>query len=220
MIKKRIITPELPSMMAPAVPAEEVGYARVSDTDQDPAFQIALLKKRGIPDENIFVDHGKSGRTMDRPQLRLALKLMRPGWTLVIWKLDRLGRNALGLMHLAQEFIEEGMNLVSMTEQIDTRTPFGRFYFGLLAHLAQLESDMTQERTRAGMARLKDEGFRLGRPMKVTAAMKKAIEKDLRNPKLSKKDIANRHKIGVSTIDLHFPGFRTKLMAKTKRKAR
>ena len=218
MIKKRLIAPELPSMMGPAIPAEEVGYARVSDPSQDPSMQIALLKKRGIPEANIFVDHGKSGRRMDRPQLRLALKLMRPGWTLVVWKLDRLGRNALGLMELAQEFIKDDMNLVSMTEQIDTRTPFGRFYFGLLAHLAQLESDMTQERTRAGMGRLKDEGFKLGRPNKVDDAMKKAIERDLRNPKLSKKDIAKRHKIGVSTIDLHFPGYRTKLMHKAKHK--
>ena len=94
-------------------PAEEVGYARVSDADdQNPDFQIQLLRERGIPDANIFVDF-QSGRTMNRPRLELALKLMtgRPGWTLVVYKLDRLGRNTAGLVELMHKFEKNEWNL-------------------------------------------------------------------------------------------------------------
>ena len=113
--------------LAVPTPAEEVGYWRVSTgRDQTPDMQIAALKRRGIPDDNIFGDIA-SGRKAKRPGLELALKLMagRPGWTLVFWKLDRLGRDRDELFRLDKEFKQEGWNMVSLTESIDTRTPMG-----------------------------------------------------------------------------------------------
>lgn len=202
-----------------ALPDEEVAYCRVSTDDQDPAFQIALMKKRGIPEDNIFVDEGVSGRKINRPQLSLALKLMegRPGWTLVVWKLDRLGRDALGLMELAKQFLEKGWNLVSLTEQIDTRTPFGRFYFGLLAHLAQLESDMTGERTRAGMLHRQAMGGNIGRVSKITTKQWIGVERLLlaKNPKTIA-DIAKQFGVSKSAVNNHFPGWRVKSLAERK----
>ena len=204
---------ETPFGLGQPVPAEEVGYARVSDKeDQDPDFQIALLKKRGIPEKNIFVDTA-SGRTMDRPKLELALKLMtgRPGWTLVVWKLDRLGRNVIDLLTLAQRFEENDWNLVSLTEQIDTRTPMGKAFFGFMAIMAQLESDLISERTKAGVARRREKGYRVGRKPKLTARQFDRLEAAILDDKDSSIDqIAKRFKVSTTTIRKYFSGWREK----------
>ena len=209
---------KLPLEMSKPLPDEEVGYCRVSTDDQNPDMQIAEMRKRGITEDNIFVDHGVSGRTMRRPQLTLALKLMegRPGWTLVVWKLDRLGRNALGMMQLAQEFMEKGWNLVSITESLDTRTAFGRFYFLMLAGLAQLESDHTVERTKAGMARRKELGIPLGRKTKITPEQFAEMEKMLLSREHTIKAVAKRFKVSTATVNAHFPGWQTKTAAERK----
>lgn len=195
------------------VPAEEVGYARVSDADdQDPDFQIQLLRERGIPDANIFVDF-QSGRTMNRPRLDLALKLMagRPGWTLVVYKLDRLGRNTAGLVELMHKFEKNEWNLVSLTEQLDTRTAMGRMIFTLMAAFAQLESDLISERTKAGIARRKQKGLQVGRMPKLTLEQLEGVEKALlRDATKSIKDIAKDYSVSPSLINKWFPGWRNK----------
>lgn len=200
-----------PGAMDEPVPAEEVGYARVSTTDQDPDFQLSLLRKRGIPENNLFVDVG-SGSKMNRKQLGYALRLMagRPGWTLVVWKLDRLGRNVKGLVDLMEEFQREGWNLVSLTEQIDTRTPFGKFYLHMLACLAQLERDMTVERTKAGLARRKELGVRLGRRSRLKPAQFADIERRLLETSEPIASIARRYKVSAPLVNHHFPGWRSK----------
>ena len=199
--------------VAEPIPAEEVFYYRVSKgRDQDPDFQIALAKKRGIPDDNIFGDV-ESGKGFSRKGLKKALQLMedRPGWTLVIWKLDRLGRNAHGLLGLMQEFQAKGWNLLSMTETIDTRTPMGRAFFGMLAVFAQLESDTTAERTRAGMARQKELGVNLGRGTQTSPEEFAEIERLLLKERAwTIVRIAKRFKVSTSMINHHFPGWRGK----------
>lgn len=212
-------SPETPFALGKPLPDEEVAYCRVSTPDQDPAFQIDLMRKRGIPEDNIFVDHGLSGRKMKRPGLDLALKLMagRPGWTLVVWKLDRLGRDALGLMEMGKQFTDNGWNLVSITEQIDTRTPFGKFYFGLLAMLAQLESDMTGERTKSAMAYVKGQGGIVGRSSNLTQKQWARVERYLLKTVRSIPDIAAQYGISPSAIKNHFPGWRGKTAAERKR---
>lgn len=202
-----------------ALPDEEVGYCRVSTPDQDPMYQKALMLKRGIPEDNIFTDHGFSGRKMNRPGLDLALKLMRgrPGWTLVVWKLDRLGRDVLGLLNLREEFEKEGWNLVSITENIDTRTPFGKFYFGMLAILAQLESDMTSERSAAGMAYVKAQGGVIGRSSKLTAKQWSAAERMILKSAKTLPAIAEKFGLSKSGLNNHFPGWRSKSPAERKR---
>lgn len=195
------------------VPTEEVGYARVSDADnQSPDFQIALLKARGIPDENIFVDMA-SGRSMKRPQLDLALKLMagRPGWTLVVYKLDRLGRNTKGLIELAEQFEQNQWNLVSITEHIDTRTAIGKAFFVFMAVFAQLESDLISERTKAGIARRAELGFPAGRRPKLSRRQFERLEAAI----LKEKDatiaqLAKRFDVAEVTVRQWFPDWRAK----------
>lgn len=197
------------------LPDEEVGYWRVSTgRDQSPDMQIAAMHRRGIPDANIFGDV-KSGRKAKRPGLEKALRLMagRPGWSLVVWKLDRLGRDTLELYRLMQEFDTEGWNLVSITESIDTRTAMGRAFFGMLAVFAQFESDTTKERTAAGMANAKLRGSQVGKNTRYTAAQFAQMERLIlskRGHPLSLGKIAYRFRMTTPNLRYHFPDWRTK----------
>jgi len=203
----------IPLELAAPDPAWEVGYWRVSTgRDQTPDMQIAALKRRGIPDELIFGDIA-SGRKAKRPNLDMAIKQMRPGGALVIWKLDRLGRDTMELLRLSKEFEAEGQNLVSLTEAIDTRTPMGRAFFGMLAVFAQFESDTTAERSRAGMAQAKANGSLVGAPGKLTAKQWEQMEKlilSTRSHQLSLNAIARRFRVSVALVNLRFPGWRNR----------
>lgn len=192
-------------------PDEEVGYARVSTADQSLELQLGALRDRGIPEANIFKDVASGGK-MDRRNLERALRLMegRPGWTLVVWKLDRLGRNVMGLLELAHRFEKNRWNLVSLTEQIDTKTPFGKFYFHMLAVLAQLERDMTIERTRAGLLRRKELGIKLGRQSRYSLKDFERMEKLIVESDKPLTAIAAEFGMSPMTINHHFPGWRSK----------
>lgn len=212
---------KIPLEVAPPIPAEEVFYWRVSTgRDQSPDMQIAAAKKRGIPDDNIFGEVA-SGRKANRPQLELALKLMygRPGWTLVVWKLDRLGRDTMELLRLSKEFEAAGQNLVSVTEAIDTRTAMGKAFFGMLAVFAEFESNTTAERSRAGMAQAKRNGSQVGAKSKLTIKQFEQMEKlilSTRAHKLSLNTIARRFRVSVALVNLRFPGWRGKTAAQRK----
>ncbi len=212
-MRKKSIASSVPTL-PPPVADQEVGYARVSTNDQSPEFQIEALKKRGIPEKYIFVDIG-SGKNLKRAKLGLALKFLksRPGWTLVVWKLDRLGRDVSGLVQLSQFFKEEGINLVSLTENIDTRSPIGMFYFHLLSCLAQLERDMTVERTRAAMVVKKEKGMHLGRKTRLSPTAFSDIEHRLLEGGETAEQIAVRYKISKHTVNYWFPGWRVKTAA-------
>lgn len=202
--------------MTDPVAAKEVFYARVSTGDQSVDMQVALAKKRGIPDINIYVDNA-SGRSMKRPGLQEALNRLRPGWALVVFKLDRLGRNLHGLLELLREFEDEGWNLVSLTEQIDTRGPFGRFYLAMLGALAQLESDMTAERTRMGMARKRELGMKLGRRPGLSPQQLVDMEKAITaKPEEALARIAKRFGVNKSNLLYYYPGWRAKTPAERK----
>ena len=207
---------KIPLEVAPPSPADEIGYWRVSTgRDQTPDMQIAAMKRRGIVDENIYGDVA-SGRKAKRPNLIMAIKAMRPGGTLVVWKLDRLGRDTMELLRLSKEFEAEGQNLVSMTELIDTRTAMGKAFFGMLAVFAQFESDTTKERTAAGMARARENGSQVGAKTKFTAAQWGKLEKLLLSPRahpLSVGRIAGRFDVSSALIHLRFPGWRGKTKA-------
>lgn len=210
-------TPKLLELAPPTL-AEEVAYWRVSTgRDQSPDMQIDAFRRRGIPEANIFGDVA-SGRKAKRPELENALKLMagRPGWTLVVWKLDRLGRDTAELLRLNQEFKDEGWNFVSLTEAIDTKTAMGQAFFGMLAVFAQFESDTTKERTAAGMARAKAAGSQVGARPKLSRKQFVQIEKLLLSPrahKLSVNRIAHRFRVSAAAIHFHFPKWRAKTKA-------
>jgi len=143
----------------------KIGYARVSTTDQNPALQLAALKKDRCG--RIFIDKA-SGAHRRRPELEKCLKALQPGDMLVVWKLDRLGRSLRDLIHLLDALKGHGVKFKSLTEAIDTHTPTGRAMWQLVGVLAELERSLIQERTQAGREAAKRRGVKLGRKAKLS----------------------------------------------------
>src|ERR1700722_8394401 len=125
------------------------GYARVSTDDQNPALQLAALKKDGC--KTIFKDAGLSGATTKRPALLGCLKKLEHGDTLTVWKLDRLGRSLRDLIIMLDDLKYRGVKFRSLTEAIDTETPTGRAMWQIIGMMAEYEHSLIAERTRAGV---------------------------------------------------------------------
>ena len=142
------------------------GYARVSTDDQNSALQLAALKKAGC--KTLFEDEGISGATTKRPALPRCLKALQADDTLVVWKLDRLGRNLRDLIYMLDDLSERGIKFQSLTESIDTATPTGRAMWQMIGVLAELERSLIAERTRAGVKMAQKRGVRFGRKLKLT----------------------------------------------------
>ena len=125
-----------------------IGYARVSTRDQNLEMQLDALDKAGC--KRIFTNK-LSGAQVERPGLKGALSHLREADTLVVWKLDRLGRSVKGLVDLVNELEARKVHFQSITDGVDTKTPAGRFFFHVMASLAQMERELILERTRAGL---------------------------------------------------------------------
>ena len=125
-----------------------IGYARVSTRDQNLEMQLDALNQAGC--KRIFTDK-LSGAQVELPGLKEALSHLRETDTLVVWKLDRLGRSVKGLVDLVNELEAQKLHLQSITDGVDTKTPAGRFFFHVMASLAQMERELILERTRAGL---------------------------------------------------------------------
>lgn len=140
-----------------------VGYMRVSTDEQEFALQRDALIRHGVPEDRIFSEK-MSGAQMNRAGLKRAIKVCWPSDTLVVWKLDRLGRSTIGVLEQIKALDDAGINLVSVTENLDTKSPMGKFTMTILAAFAQMERDMISERTAAGIAAKKraDPNFRMG----------------------------------------------------------
>jgi DNA invertase Pin-like site-specific DNA recombinase len=138
-----------------------VGYARVSTDDQTTRLQLDALKVAGC--DPVF-EESESGARRSRPQLDRALGELRPGDTLVVWKLDRLGRSLRDLLDVAEALRERYIALRSLTEHIDTSTAAGKMLYAVLGAVAQFERDVLRERTVAGMRAAKSRGEHIGRP--------------------------------------------------------
>jgi len=143
-----------------------VGYVRVSTNDQNTALQKNALECAGC--ELIFEDK-ISGKTSERPGLKKLLKALSSGDTLIVWKLDRLGRSMRHLVTLIEELRQRDINFRSLTDSIDTSTPMGRFFFHVMGALAEMERELIVERTRAGLEAARAQGRIGGRRPKLTA---------------------------------------------------
>ena len=148
--------------------AVKYGYARVSTDDQTPALQLAALKNSGC--KTIFKDAGLSGATTKRPALLCCLKKLDHGDTLIVWKLDRLGRSLRDLIAMLDDLKQRGVKFRSLTEAIDTDTATGRAMWQMIGVLAELERSLIAERTRAGVKDAKRRGVKFGRKRKLTAS--------------------------------------------------
>ena len=142
-----------------------IGYSRVSTADQDPALQVDALRTAGC--EKIFTEK-VSGTVRERPELSRVLEYLRPGDSLVVWRLDRLARSLSHLIDLVRDLDEREVGLVSISESIDTSTPGGRLVFHVFAALAQFERELIVERTEAGLAAARARGRVGGRPRALT----------------------------------------------------
>ena len=182
-----------------------IGYMRVSKSDGTQALDLQrdALLAAGVDPERLYEDLA-SGRKDDRPGLQACLKALQPGNTLVVWKLDRLGRDLKHLISLMDDLRQRQVGFKVLTgsgAQIDTTTANGRLVFGIFATLAEFESELIRERTQAGLASARARGRLGGRPRKMTKETLHMAMAAMTDPKANARAIARR--LGVSTTTLY-----------------
>lgn len=167
------VDPGTTEMPLPGGGGALIGYARVSTADQDLALQIDALRAAGC--RKIFKDVA-SGAQSERPDLDRCMDHLRPGDTLVVWKIDRLGRSLPHLVELVDTLNRDGVGFRCLTNTaINTTTPDGTLVFRIFAALAEFERELISERTKAGLRAAKERGTPLGRRAVMTPAkLKKA----------------------------------------------
>ena len=178
----------------------KIGYARVSTRDQNADLQVDAMKQAGC--ERIYQDIA-SGAKSARPELDKLLVHVRPGDTVVIWKLDRLGRSLKHLVELVGELAERKVGLQSLNDPIDTTHAQGRLVFNLFASLAEFERELIRERTQAGLSAARSRGRIGGRPKGLPAkaeATAMAAETLYREGRLSVSAIGEKLHISKSTL--------------------
>jgi DNA invertase Pin-like site-specific DNA recombinase len=154
----------------------DIGYARVSTGEQTLDLQRDALGKAGC---GKIYQETASGAKADRPVLEQVLGYLRPGDTLVVWRLDRLGRSLKHLIEVVAQLVERGIGFKSLTEQIDTTTPGGKLIFHVFGALAEFERDLIRERTHAGLAAARSRGRLGGRPKKLADAKQLELARTL-----------------------------------------
>ena len=173
-----------------------IGYARVSTQDQNLDLQVKALTKAGC--KKVF-DDKISGTRAERPGLATALAMLREGDTLVVWKLDRLGRSVKNLVDLVGELHGQGVQFKSLTDSIDTGTASGRFFFHVMASLAQMERELMVERTCAGLEAARLLGRKGGRKRQMTDSKVASAKKLLANG-VQPRDVAKNLGVSVPTL--------------------
>ena len=173
-----------------------IGYARVSTQDQHLELQRDALAKAGC--QKVFEDK-VSGTRADRSGLTSALELLRDGDTLVVWKLDRLGRSVKQLVDLVGALHQRCVQFRSLTDAIDTGTPSGRFFFHVMASLAEMERELTVERTRAGLTLARQLGRKGGRKPKMTESKIESAKKLLASG-VPPRDVAENLGVSIPTL--------------------
>jgi DNA invertase Pin-like site-specific DNA recombinase len=174
-----------------------IGYARISTHDQTLALQQDALEKAGC--EKIFTDR-VSGTKAQRIGLTEALSHLREGDTLVVWRLDRLGRSLRHLIDTITELNARGVGFKSLTENIDTTTSGGKLVFHIFGALAEFEREIIRERTQAGLASARSRGKLGGRPKALSAKEVQMLRNMANDPSLTVSDICQALGIGRSTF--------------------
>jgi len=173
-----------------------IGYARVSTQDENLELQIEALQQAGC--KKIFEDK-VSGSRAERSGLTKAQDTLREGNTLVVWKLDRLGRSVKNLVDLVGKLHTKGVQFKSLTDAIDTGTASGRFFFHVMASLAEMERELTIERTREGLEVARQLGRKGGRKRQMTESKIKSAKKLLASG-VPPRDVASNLGVSVPTL--------------------
>lgn len=176
-----------------------IGYQRVSTDDQNLDLQRQALIEAGVDPQNIYEDR-MSGSVRERPGLDNALRALREGDTLVVWRLDRLARSLKDLIRISEQLADRGVGLRSLKESIDTSTATGRLYFHLMGALAEFERNLIRERTMAGLEAARRRGRKPGRKPKMTDRKLAAALALVDEGRLLRREIAQEIGVSESTL--------------------
>lgn len=188
-----------------------IGYARISTDDQTHILQLDALKQEGC--EKIFQDTASGAKT-ERPGLSEALDFVRKDDTLVVWRLDRLGRSLKHLIELMSALEEKGIHFKSLQESIDTSTSGGKLIFHMFGALAEFERNLIRERTMAGLAAARGRGRTGGRPRKLNGSKQELLYKLYDDKQHSVKEICQIFDFSKSTLYLYLQDKNRFMMAR------
>jgi DNA invertase Pin-like site-specific DNA recombinase len=174
-----------------------IGYARVSTDDQTIDLQRDALLAAGC---QVIYEEKISGKNTDRTELNNCLKALRRGDTLVVWRLDRLGRSLKDLMDIVSNLEKTGINFISVTEHIETETAAGKLIFHLFGALSEFERNLIRERTKAGIAAARARGRKGGRKPILDQYKIKEIKALMADPSIKITTIAKRYGISRATL--------------------
>lgn len=176
---------------------QRIGYARVSTDDQHLDLQRNALMQAGC---GVIYEEAASGKSAARPELEQCRKALRAGDTLVVWRLDRLGRSLPDLVHVVNDLEQRGVGFESLTEKIETSSAAGKLIFHVFAALAEFERGLIRERTHAGLAAARARGRVGGRKPKLEEKQVREIKALLRDPDIQVSEVARRYGISRTTL--------------------
>ncbi|GAA0781101.1 recombinase family protein [Castellaniella ginsengisoli] len=182
---------------------QRIGYARVSTDDQNLDMQRDALTAARC---SVIYEETVSGKGSARPELEQCRKALRPGDTLVVWRLDRLGRSLPDLVQIVTELEQLGIGFESVTERIETGSAAGKLVFHVFAALAEFERNLIRERTNAGLAAARARGRVGGRKPKLDAKDVREIQALWRDKSIPVADIARRYGVSRTTLYKHLDG--------------
>lgn len=176
---------------------KRIGYARVSTDDQNLDLQRDALALAGC---SVVYEETMSGKSADRPELWHCLKALRSGDTLVVWRLDRLGRSLPDLVGIVSRLEQEGAAFESINERIETTSAAGKLIFHVFAALAEFERNLIRERTRAGLAAARARGRKGGRKPALAELQIREIKALLKDPEIQVASVATRYGVSRTTL--------------------
>jgi DNA invertase Pin-like site-specific DNA recombinase len=176
-----------------------IGYARVSTDEQHLDLQLDALARSGVASSRIYTDVA-SGKNTQRKRLEACFRVLRDGDTLVVWRLDRLGRSLQDLVRIIGDLERKGVAFESLTERIETRSASGKLVFHVFAALAEFERNLIRERTRAGLAAARARGRKGGRRPKLTPSQVKEIVAKVNSKKMPVDEIARTYGVSRTTV--------------------
>ncbi|GFE93597.1 recombinase family protein [Acetobacter persici] len=179
---------------------QRIGYARVSTDDQQLDLQRDALQQAGC---GAIYEETASGKNAVRPELRQCQKALRAGDTLVVWRLDRLGRSLPDLVQIVTDLEQHGVQFESLTEKIETGSAAGKLIFHVFAALAEFERGLIRERTQAGLAAARARGRAGGRKPKLDDQQVREIKVLLRDPDIRVAEVARRYGVSRTTLYKH-----------------
>ncbi len=182
---------------------QRIGYARVSTDNQNLDMQRDALTAAGC---SVIYEETANGKGAARPELEQCRKALRPGDTLIVWRLDRLGRSLPDLVQIVAELEQQGIGFESITERIETGSAAGKLVFHVFAALAEFERNLIRERTNAGLAAARARGRAGGRKPKLDEKDVKEIRALWRDKSIPVADIAKRYGVSRTTLYKHLDG--------------